>query len=63
MAVLALGFTFYLLLSVSLGFVLLRSGRVDTAPALSAEFRHLALAVSGTVAVATFILFYRRGKR
>lgn len=63
MAVIALGFTFYLLLSVSLGIVLLKSGRVDVAPSQSAAFRHVALGLSGVAAVVTFVLFYRRAKR
>ncbi len=63
MAVIALGITFYLLLSVSLGIVLLKSGRADVAPSLSAAFRHVALALSGAAAVVTFVLFYRRAKR
>ncbi len=62
MSVIALGFTFYLLLSVSLGVVLLKSGRADVAPAQSAAFRHVALAVSGAAAVITFVVFYRRAK-
>ena len=63
MGVIALGITFYLLLSVSLGIVLLKSGRADVAPAQSAAFRHVALGVSVAAAVVTFVLFYRRGKR
>jgi uncharacterized BrkB/YihY/UPF0761 family membrane protein len=63
MALMALGFTFYLVLSVSLGLVLLRTGRTDTAPEQSAAFRFVALMVSGGAAAVTFVLFYRRSKK
>ena len=63
MAVLALGFTFYLLLSVSLGLVLLKSGQVDLSPKQTAAFRHVALTISGVVAVVVFVMFCRRDKR
>jgi hypothetical protein len=63
MALIALGFTFYLLLSVSLGLVLLKSGQTDIAPTQSAAFRHVALTISGVAAVVTFVLFYRRAGR
>ncbi len=60
LAVLALGFSYYVLLFCYLGFLLAASGRADAEPAQSPAFRHVALAVSAIVSLATFWLFYRR---
>ncbi len=60
LAVLALGFSYYVLLFCYLGLLLATSGRADTEPAQSPLFRHMALGVSAAVAVAAFGLFYRR---
>lgn len=59
-AVLALGFSYYILLFCYLGFLLATSGRADTEPAQSPLFRHVALGISAMVSLATFWLFYRR---
>jgi len=60
LAVLALGFSYYVLLFCYLGFLLATSGRADAEPAQSPLFRHAALGVSAIVSLATFWLFYRR---
>ncbi|MBZ5647497.1 MAG: hypothetical protein LAN37_09770 [Acidobacteriia bacterium] len=59
-AVIALGFSYYVLLFCYLGFLLATSGQADTEPAQSPVFRRAALAISAVVALATFWLFYRR---
>ncbi len=59
-AILALGFSYYVLLFCYLGFLLATSGRADTEPAQSPLFRHVALGVSAAVALAVFWLFYRK---
>lgn len=59
-AVLALGFSYYVLLFCYLGFLLATSGRADAEPGQSPLFRHAALGVSAIVSVATFWLFYRK---
>ncbi len=59
-ALIALGFSFYLLQLLYLGFLLVVAGRADTEPAQSATFRHAAMGVSGAAAVIAFGLFYRK---
>jgi hypothetical protein len=59
-AVLALGFSYYVLLFCYLGLLLATSGKADTEPAQSPVFRRAALAISAVVSLATFWLFYRR---
>lgn len=56
---LALGFSYYVLLFCYLGFLLATSGRADAEPEQSPVFRHVALGVSSAVALAAFWLFYR----
>ena len=60
LAVLALGFSFYVLQALYLGVLLAGAGRADTEPAQSAGFRYAALAISLLVAAVVFGLFYRR---
>ena len=59
-AVVALGFSFYVLQLLYLGFLLLVAGRTDTEPAQSAGFRHVAAGISLAVSVIAFAIFYRR---
>ena len=59
-AVIALGFSFYVLQALYLGFLLVVAGRADTEPFESAKFRYVALAVSFLIAALVFGLFYRK---
>ncbi len=56
----ALGFTFYVLQLLYLGFLLITAGSADTEPFQSAIFRHFALGISLAASVAVFALFYHR---
>ncbi len=59
----ALGFSFYVLQLLYLGFLLAVAGKADTEPFETARFRHVALGISVAAAVAGFVLFYRRAER
>ena len=59
-ALIALGFSFYVLQLLYLGYLVAVAGRADTEPGQSAAFRHTALAISVAVSGAAFALFYRR---
>ncbi len=61
-ALIALGFSFYVLQLLYLGFLLVVAGRADTEPFETARFRHVAMAISVGVSVIAFLLFYRRSK-
>ena len=60
LAVLALGFSFYVLQALYLSVLVAQAGRADTQPAQSAALRYAALGVSLLVAAVVFALFYRR---
>ncbi len=56
----ALGFSFYVLQLLYLGFLLVVAGKADTEPFETAGFRHVALGISVAAAVIVFAAFYRR---
>ena len=58
--VIALGFSFYVLQLLYLGFLLIKAGRADTEPFETAGFRHVALGISVGVSVVAFAIFYRK---
>ena len=60
LAILALGFSFYVLQALYLGVLLTAAGRADTEPAQSRAFRMAAIGISAVVAAVVFALFYRR---
>jgi hypothetical protein len=62
-ALIALGFSFYVLQLLYLGFLLIKAGRADTEPFETAGFRHVALGISVAVSIVAFGLFYRRQTR
>jgi hypothetical protein len=59
-ALIALGFSFYVLQLLYLGFLLIKAGRADTEPFEAAGFRHVALGISVAVSGVAFGLFYRK---
>ncbi len=61
-ALIALGFSFYVLQLLYLGFLLAVAGKADTEPFETARFRHVAVGISVAVSVIAFALFYRRPK-